>query len=49
MGGTSAQSSTLDFGKASSEGYLLHSGAPLDVHDLLRAYEIEGIRTGVDL
>ena len=41
VGGISAQSSTLDFGKASSEGYLPHSGPPLDVRDLLRAYEME--------
>ena len=49
MGGTSAHSSTQDFGKASSEQYLPHSGPPLDVRDLLRAYEMEGIRTGVGM
>ena len=49
MSGTSAQSSTLDFGKASSEGYLPHSGPPLDVYNLLRAYEMEGITTGVGM
>ena len=49
VGGTSAQSSTLDFGKASSEGYLPHSGPPLDVYDLLRPYEMEGITTGVGM
>ena len=49
VGGISAQSSTLDFGKASSEGYLPHSGPRLDVRDLLRAYEMEGIRTGVGM
>ena len=35
--------------QASSEGYLPHSGPPLDVRDLLRAYEMEGIRTGVGM
>ena len=49
VGGASAQSSTLDFGKASHEGYLPCSGPPLDVLDLLRAYEKEGITTGVGM
>ena len=49
VGGASAPSSTLDFGKASHEGYLSCSGPPFDVLDLLRAYEKEGITTGVGM
>ena len=49
MGGASAQSSTLDFGKASHEEYLPCLGLPLDVLDLLRAYEKEGNTTGVGI
>ena len=45
IGGKSTQSTDLYFNKASSEGYLPCSGPPLDVHDLLKAFEKEGILT----
>ena len=48
VGGTSAQSSTWTLAGHQAKD-LSHSGPPLDVRDLLRAYEMEGIRTGVGM